>query len=294
MRSRPAEWSSSSMPSAAVAQKAPQRHTRKHSVQPMSRRVDPANPSLETHHLAGDPESRLAKANEGDSAPSAARPPSRRFVSSEPRIVGRIAGSSGLPAPPPGPPPRWIAADQPSTPSEPGDSDGPQQPKSRGWRFWRRRKNEISDEGTSAPGVADAGAPDPASDREAGLAAAFAAAFRPGPESPPTEANEDQPPPDAAPPPPAEPEPDGQLQPDADVDAQAAAVPADAAVAFAQADVDQADIEPTADAAIDEADIEPAADTESQPVAAEPEAVAAEAERQPEPAPEASVAPEAE
>ena len=190
MRSRPAEWSSSSMPSAAVAQKAPRRPTRKHSMQPMPRRVDPANPSLETHHLAGDPESRLAKANEGDSAPPAGRPHSRRFVSSEPRIVGRIAGSSGLPAPPPGSPPRWIAADQPPTPSEPGDSGGPRQPKSRGWRFWRRKNEiEISDEATSAPGAADdAGAPDPASDREAGLAAAFAAAFRLGPESPPTDA----------------------------------------------------------------------------------------------------------
>ena len=129
MRSRSAEWSSSSMPSAAVAQRAPRRHTRKHSVQPMSRRVDPANPSLETHHLAGDPESRLAKANEGDSAPPAARPPSRRIVSSEPRIVGRIAGSvrpAGAHCPV-----RQPAMDcsRPApTPSEPGDSGGPRQP----------------------------------------------------------------------------------------------------------------------------------------------------------------------
>ena len=222
MRSRPAEWSSSSMPSAAVAQKAPRRHIRKHSMQPMSRRVDPANPSLETHHLAGDPESRLAKANDGDSVPPAARPPSRRFVSSEPRIVGRIAGSvrsAGSTA-------RSAAAMDCSRPAprprrSRGDSGGSRQPTtSRGWRFWRRRKNEISDEGTSAPGAAGSGAPDPGSDREAGLAAAFAAAFRLGPESPPAGANEDQPLPDAAPPPPAASELDALLEPDSDVDAR--------------------------------------------------------------------------
>ena len=279
MRSRSAEWSSSSMPGAGVAQKAPRQHIRKLSGQPMSRRVDPANPSLETHHLAGDPESRLPKAHDGDRVPPAARPPGRRIRSSEPRIVGRIAGSAGLPAAYPAPQPRWIAPDRPPAPSESGNPGGPPQTTtSRGWRFWRRPKDETSAEGAGAPDTAGSGAPDRETDREAGLAAAFAAAFRLGPEAPPAGANEDQPLPDAAPPPPAESGLDALLEPDSDVEAEGAADPA---AAFDQAVEEQAPNAPTAD-------------IQSQPVAAEPQAVPAEAERQPEPEPEGSVASEAE
>src|SRR6185437_12155707 len=215
MRSRSAEWSSSSMPGAGVAQNAPRQHIRKLSVQPMSRRVDPANPSLETHHLAGDPESRLPRAQDGDRVPPAARPPGRRIRSSEPRNSG-------------GP---------------------PQTTTSRGWRFWRRPNDEASAEGAGAPDAAGSDAPDRETDREAGLAAAFAAAFRLGPEAPPDGANEDQPLPDAAPPPPAESELDALLEPDSDGEAEGAVDPAaalDQAVEE-QAIEEQAPKAPTAD-----------------------------------------------
>ena len=236
----------------------------------MSRRVDPANPSLETHHLAGDPESRLPKAPDVDRAPPAARPPGRRIRSSEPRIVGRIAGSGGLPAANPAPQPRWIGPDRPPATTEPGDSGGSSPTTSRGWRFWRRPNDETAAEETSAPGPAGSGAPDLVMDREAGLAAAFASAFRLDPETQPAEANEDQPLPDPESSPPAESALDAIPEPDSDGEAEGAAV-------------DQADEEEVPSA--------PTVDTESEPVAAEPQAVADEAERQPEPEPEALVAP---
>src|SRR5262249_23722100 len=160
-----AEWSSSLMPSAAVPQTGSRRHTRKQSLQPMSRRVDPANPSLETHHLAGDPETRFGKAPDGDRLPPATHVSGKRIISSEPRIVGRIAGSAGLqPAHSTPPPPRWKPADQPlEPPSAPGDdSGGPRQATSRRWHFWHHPKSEPSDEATDAPGGDDSGTRDTA------------------------------------------------------------------------------------------------------------------------------------
>src|SRR6185437_13667633 len=148
------------------------------------------------------------------------------------------------------PQPRWDAPDRPPAPSEPGNPGGPPQTTtSRGWRFWRRPKDETSAEGAVAPDAAGSGAPDRETDREAGLAAAFAAAFRLGPEAPPAGANEDQPLPDAAPPPPAESELDALLEPDSDGEAEGAPDPAAALdqAALDQAVEEQAPKAPTAD-----------------------------------------------
>jgi hypothetical protein len=286
----------------------------------MSRRVDPANPSLVTHHLAGDPESRPAKAIPGDIGSPGTRPPNRLIMSNEPPIVGRIAGSSG--AVPPAYPPRPPASDEPPAPAaEPPSSGEPQAGTGRSWKFWRRRRHESDqDHHTPDPAASEDGEPMMS-------AAAVAAAVRalgpdpsmspPAAEPPepprdadpsmaapvepaPTEATEDQAP-DAAPEPTAElqpepepepePEPVAELQPEPEPEVVAELEPAGGLEMADELELD-AQLEPDAaeaqaDAAVEEPSVEePAVDGEPEPIDGHAPVAEAEAELEPEPEPE--------